>query len=153
MGVPHALPMLGVDHYPGAEGVSHDPAGDLPRRGSLQRFDHFEPIVVRQPNVKDQVDVILCGIDICYQGLNAGIRIRQQFPVVTTDGFETVDGVADAKEVRVTLWDLRSSICRAETRRIPDIRHASQHLPYAAHATAADVGLTEEKVRNHSEHR
>ena len=96
-----------VDRHPGPEGVSHDPAGDLPRRSSLQRFDDFEAIVVRQPNVKDQVHVILCGIDICDQGLNAGIRIRQQFPVVATDRFKTIHGVADTEQMRVTLWDLR----------------------------------------------
>ena len=96
-----------VDHHPGPEGVSHDPTGDLPRRSSLQRFDDFEAIVVRQPNVKDQVHVILCGIDICDQGLNAGIRIRQQFPVIATDRFKTIHGVADAEKMRVTLRDLR----------------------------------------------
>src|SRR5262249_5282043 len=137
MSIPHVLPMLRVDHHPRPEGVSHDPAGDLPRRGSLQRFDNLESIIVRQPNVEDQMHVILCGIDICDQRLNAGIRIRQQFAVVTTDRFKTIHGVADAEKMRVTLWDLRLSDSRVETWRVRDIWHASQHVPSAAHPTTA----------------
>ena len=99
--------MLRVDHDPGPETVSHHSAGHLARRSSLQRFDDLEPIVIRQPDVKDQMHVILSGIDVCDQGINASIGIRQQSPAVTTQGFKTVHRVADAEEMRVTLRDLR----------------------------------------------
>ena len=89
------------------EAVSHHPAGDLPRRSPLQRFDHFEAIVVRQPNVEDQVHVIFCGIDVCDQGLDAGIGIRQQFPRLPPTGSKPFTDCADAEQMRITLWDLR----------------------------------------------
>src|SRR5437870_3906656 len=62
--VAHRFPMLGVDHDARSETVGHNPASDSARCRSLQRFDYLEPIVVRQPDIKDQVHVISGGIDI-----------------------------------------------------------------------------------------
>ena len=91
--------MLGVDHDPRTETVGHDPAGDFARRGPLQRSDHLEPVVVRQPNIKDQVHVILRGIDVRDQRLDAGIGIRQQSSVVTTHGLKTIHRMPDPEQL------------------------------------------------------
>ena len=142
--------MLGVDHDPGTEAVCHDPAGDFARRSPLQRSDYLEAVVIRQPNIKDQVHVILRGIDVRDQRLNAGIGIRQQSSVVTTHGLETIHRMPHPEEVAVTFRNFRLQSWRIRSRRVGDTRHTGQHFTHAAHATTPNIRLTEEKIRDHT---
>src|SRR5437773_9890107 len=95
----HPFPMPGVDHDPRTEAVCHDSAGDFARRSPLQRSDYLEAVVIRQPNIKDQVHVILRGIDVRDERLNAGIGIRQQSSVVTTNGLKAINRMPNPEQV------------------------------------------------------
>jgi hypothetical protein len=46
---------------PRAQVVRHGAAGDAARRGAHQRLDHLAAVVVRQPDVEQQVDMVACA--------------------------------------------------------------------------------------------
>src|SRR5215813_11915338 len=96
--------------------------------------------------------MILCGIDIRHQGNNAGIGIRQESPAISTDGFKTVHRMPNPEQMRVTLWDSRLQIGRAEARRASDVGQGIQYFPHPACATATNVSFTEEEISDHANH-
>ena len=144
--------MFGVDHDPGAQAIGHDSTGDLARRGPLQRFDHLEAVVIRQPDIKDQVHVVLRGIDVRDHGLNAGIGIRQQSRMIASHRFETIDRMPDPKQVDVALRDLRLKRRRIRSGQLQRIRHRGQHFTHAAHPATTDVRLAQQEIGDHAHH-
>jgi hypothetical protein len=86
----HGFPMWGFDHEARAQSIGHRPAGDLTRGGPFQCLDHFESVVIGQPDVKGQMDMILRSINICDHGLDGRVGICQQGRAVATDGLEAI---------------------------------------------------------------
>ena len=114
--------------------------------GPFQRLDHFESVVIRQPDVKDQMDMILRSINICDHGLDACVGIWQQGRAVATHGFKAIDRIAEPEKVGVSLWNFRLQIRRIHSRGLGKVRHGGQHCAQATHTPAADIGFTEKDV-------
>src|SRR5690242_15011637 len=102
--------MWGFDHDARAQSVRHHSAGDMACSRPFQSLDHFEAIVIRQPDVKNQMNMILRSINIRNNGLDGSIGIWQQAPAVATHGLEAIDRVSEPKEVGISLWNFRFQI-------------------------------------------
>ena len=135
---------------PRPKAIGHNPAGDLARRGPLQRFDHLETVVIRQPDIKDQVHVILRGIDVRDEGLNAGIGIRQQPSAIAAYRGKAIHGLPDAEQMLVTLRDLRMQSRRVRARRVVRSPAYRQHVTHPSHTPPTDIRLAEEKISDHT---
>ena len=131
---------------------AHCPADNFTRGGSLQGLDHFESIVIWQPNVRDQMDMILRSINVCDHGLNGRVGIWQQGRAVATHGLEAVDRVSEPEEVGVSLWNFRLQIRRIHSRGLGEVRHGGQHRAQATHTPAADTGFTEKDISQDADH-
>src|SRR4030095_2794775 len=102
--------MWGFYHDARAQSVGHNPAGDMACSRPFQRLDHFESVVIRQPDIEGQMDMILRSIDICDHGLDGRVGIPQQTRAVATHGLEAIDRIAEPEEVGVSLWNSRLQI-------------------------------------------
>jgi hypothetical protein len=148
----HGFPMWGFDHDVRAQSIGHHPADDTACSRPFQRLDHFESVVIRQPDVKSQMDMILRSINICDHGLDGRVGIRQQGRAVATHGLEAIDRVSEPEEVGVSLWDFRLQIRRINSRGLGKVRHGGQHCVQATHAPAADTGFTEKDISQDADH-
>ena len=145
--VAHRLPMLGVDHDRArAQVIGHGPTGHAARRRPLQRLDHLEAVVVRQPDVEEQMDVILRGIDVGDHGLDAGIGVRQQSRLLPPTGSKPLTECPTRNRWHVALRNLRLKRWRFCSGRLRDIRHRGQHLMHATHPATTDVRLAQQKI-------
>src|SRR5439155_22148086 len=99
--------MWRLDHDVRAQSIGHHPADDLTRNSPLQCLDHFESVVIGQPDVKGQMDMIFRSINICDHGLDGRVGIWQQSRAVATHGLEAIDRISEPEEVSVSLWDFR----------------------------------------------
>ena len=84
----HIRPQFGFDQKMRAEIVDHRPAGYPAGDCALERFGHFPAVVVRHPNVEEQVNVIGGLFDIGHHRVDRGVRISHESGVVAADGFE-----------------------------------------------------------------
>ena len=149
----HGLPVFGVDQDARAQAVGHRPAGDIACGGPFQRLDHLESVVVRQPDVEGQMDMILRGIDIRDHGLDGRVGIRQQARAVAAHGLEAIDRMADPEQGGVSLRNFRLKIWPIHSRGLGQVRHGGQHRAQATHTAAADTGFTEEDISQDADHR
>ena len=108
----HGFPVGGFDHDARAQSVGHHPAGDMACSRPFQRLDHFESVVIRQPDVEGQMDMILRSINIRDHGLDGRVGIRQQARAVATHGLEAIDRMSEPEEGGVSLWNFRLQIRR-----------------------------------------
>ena len=71
--ITHVFPSLRLDHRPRTKTVGHRPARHTTGSGTLERLDNFAAVVIRQPDVKDQVNVIDSRINVGNHRVNRGV--------------------------------------------------------------------------------
>ena len=87
----------------------------------------FLAVVVRHPDVEEQVDVMRGVVDVGHHRIDRGIRVRHEVGLVAPDGLEAADGPADLEEREMTLGDLGLHRRRVKARRAGDIGKAGQY--------------------------
>ena len=150
---PHGVPVFGVDHDARAQVVRHGPAGNAARRSPLQRLCHLETVVVRQPDVEQQVDVVLRRIDVGHHGGDGRIRILQQARPVTADGVEPVDRFSGLEQMYVALRHVGLQVRRVRFFRGGHIWQPRKDRAHPLHAASADVRFAQQDVRQDPQHR
>ena len=149
----HGRPVFRADHDARTEPVRHGAAGDVARGGTLQRFDDLAAVRVRQPDVEQQVDVVLRGVDVGHHGVDGCVRVLQQVRPVAADRFKSVDRMPDPKQVRIAFRHVGLQILRVRSGSVGHVRHPREHLTHPRDAAPANVHLAEQDVGHDAHHR
>ena len=110
-GAAHRLPVLGADQGARAEIVGHRPAGDAAAGGADQRLDDLAAVIVGQPDVEQQVDMVGGRVDVGDHRIDRGVGIRQQPGRIAADRPEAADRMAELEQAAVAVRHRRFA-CR-----------------------------------------
>jgi hypothetical protein len=152
-GIPHGPPVVRTDHDLRAEVVGHGPAGDASSRGALQRLDDLAAVVVRQPDVEEQMDVVLGGVDVRDHGVDGGVGVREQVGRVAADRAEPADRMPEVEEMLEALRDLGLEVCLIPGHSRRELRHAIEYAAQPGDPPTADVYFAKEQIGGHPRHR
>lgn len=146
-GFSHRHPMRGPDERARPEVVDHNTAGDAARGRSLHRLDHLAATVVGEPDVEEQVHMLLCCVDVGDQGVDRRVRIRQQPPGISADRPKAADGMAELEEIPVALGnDLFGAAALI-------FGHPGQRFAHPRRPPPADVHLAKQQIGDDADHR
>jgi hypothetical protein len=151
-GLGHGVPVLGADHSAAAEVVGHRPAGHAALGGALQGVDDLETVMVGEPDVEADVDVVAGGVDVGDDVVDDIVGVAEEPAAIAADRREARDRLTDADERLVTGRHVGLGLALVP----PDLGVGGQpgHRPLeAGDAAAADVGLAEEHVGEHADDR
>ncbi len=152
-GLIHGPPVLRADQETGAQVVGHGPAGDAATRGALECLGHLQAIVVGQPDIEHQMDVIAGGVDVGHHGVDGGIRARHQFPAVAAYGLKRADRAADPKQMPVAIRDLGGRLRCICPGRVFQSRHLGDDPLCDPDVTPSEVDLAEQQIGQDAHHR
>ena len=149
----HGLPVCRFDHFTRAQTVRHGSARDTACSSALQCLDHLAPVVVLQPDVKQQVDVLFRGVDVSHHGRDGRVRILHQLRIVAAHGFEAVDRFPDLEQMRIAFRHMNLQVFRFRSWSIAHIRQPGEDLSHPFHAASADIRFTQKDVSQEANNR
>src|SRR3978361_901719 len=100
-------------------------------------------IIVRQPDIKQHMDVVTGGLDVSDHGVDSGIRISHQLGLVPSDRLGPAVRPAQVEKWPVEFRNVRAQHRRVPTRCLAYFWHGREYAPQSLGSSCADIGLTQ----------
>lgn len=144
----HRRPMGGPDHRARTQVVGHGPAGHASAGGALQGVDDLAAVAIRKPDVEQQMDMLLRGIDVADHRVDGRVGVGQQLRRVAADGLHAADRTPKVKEMPILLGDGAAELGLVRGIGSGKLPQALNHVARAPHAVATDAGFAQQQIRH-----